>query len=99
MRQYKPKNEKTTLKKRTQPWSKTRGRLQSWQQVLPCTKRAGQAAWKRKRDDSSPPDNYRDPDQGGQDRFREPKPRTEYGSRQIHPPQRGRGETKDRNKE
>jgi len=50
-----------------------------------AAKRAGRALWKR--DGSSPPKNYRDPDQGGRDRFKEPKPRTElYRSRQRHPP-------------
>ena len=54
-----------------------------------AAKRAGQAPQKRKRDDSSPPKNYRGPDQGGQDRFKEPKPRTElYRSRQTSPTKR-----------
>jgi len=66
-----------------------------------AAKRAGQAPQKRKRDDSSPPKKTTGIlTRGGRDRFKEPKPRTElYRSRQRHPPQRGRGERKDRNRE
>jgi len=94
------KNEKTTLQKITQTTMEEDQREAAELATSLAAKRAGQAPRKRKRDDSSPPKNYRDPDQGGRDRFKEPKPRTElYRSRQRHPPQRGRGERKDRNRE
>ena len=89
-------NEKTNLKKITQTtMKKTRGRLQSWQQVLQLREQdkhrgsgRGMTPPLQKKLQGSQP--------GGSGQIQELKPRTElYRSKQRHPPQRGRGERKD----
>lgn len=54
-----------------------------------ATKRAEEAPCKGK-GMTLPSKKLPDPNQGGRDRLREPNSRTEYCSRQRHPPQRGK---------